>query len=85
MDEVDDGIRGEVGIVVSVVERTNGRLRLVLDDAKPAGADWRPFCLFTWNDYDPRDFADMNLTSEDFQRIGEMVVARIAALRRPRS
>lgn len=85
MDEEDDGIRGEVGIVVSAVERPNGRLRLVLDDAKPDGAEWRPFCLFTWHDYDPRDFAGMNLSDQGFQRIGEMVVARIAALRGPKS
>ena len=82
MADVDDGIRGEIGIVVSAVERTNGRLRLVLEDVEPAGAEWRPFCLFTRHDYDPRDFAEMNLSDQDFQHIGEMVVARIAALRR---
>lgn len=85
MDEVDDGIRGEVGIVISAVERANGRLRLVLDDVRPAGAGWRPFCLFTWNDYDLHDFANMSLSDEDFQLIGQMVVARIAALRGPNS
>jgi hypothetical protein len=32
-----------------------------------------------------RPFAGMNLSDKDFQRIGEMVVARIAALRGPKS
>ena len=87
MSEVDDGVRGEVGIVVSAVERENGRVRLVFDDVAATSTEppqeWRSTCLFTWNEYDPDDLADMNLSDEDFQRIGEMVVARIHALRRP--
>lgn len=85
MTEVDDGIRGSVGIVISAVERDSGRIRLVFDDAaatsSAAPQQWQAVHLFTWNEYDPADIENMGLSDEDFQNIGEMVVARIHALR----
>lgn len=88
MAEVDDGARGTVGIVISAVDREDGQVRLIFDDvAVASGAatqEWRATCLYTWNEYDADDLANMNLSDEDYQRIGEMVVARIAALRATR-
>ena len=86
MSEVDDGVRGDVGIVISTVERGNGRVRLVFDDVvAEAGAPsrrWRAVTLFTWKDHDESALSEMSLSTEDFAAIGEMVVARLQALRK---
>jgi hypothetical protein len=86
MSEVDDGARGEVGIVISAVERGGGRVRLVFDDvvAEKAVASrcWRAGALFTWNEYEESALSEMTLSAEDFAAIGEMVVARLQALRK---
>ena len=87
MTEVDDGVRGKVGIVISAVERDSGRIRLAFDDVTATSTEspqhWRATSLFTWNEYDPADIENMSLSDEDFQNIGEMVVARIHALQKP--
>jgi hypothetical protein len=84
MTDVDDTIRGKVGIVISAVARDSGRIRLVFDDVAATSTEspqhWRATCLFTWNEYDPADIENMSLSDEDFQNIGENVVARIHAL-----
>jgi hypothetical protein len=85
MSEVDDGIRGDVGIVISAVERPNGRVRVIFDDVlwengpKPR---WSPRTLFTWNEYEESALSEMALSPSDFAAIGEAVVARIQALRK---
>ena len=85
MTDVDDGIRGNVGIVISAVERDSGRIRLAFDDVTATSTEspqhWRATSLFTWNEYDPADIENMSLSNEDFQNIGKMMVARIHAFR----
>lgn len=85
MCEVDDGVRGEIGIVISAVERGVGRVRVVFDDVRAEGGAtnrcWRPITLFTWNEYDESALAEMALAAEEFAAIGEAVVARLQAIR----
>ena len=86
MAVVDDGIRGEVGIVISAVDRADGRVRVVFDDVAATGdskdREWRPTALFTWNEYADADLTGMSLSMQDFAAIGEVVVARLQALRK---
>jgi len=86
MSEVDDGTRGEVGVVVSAVEQGAGRVRLIFDDVvaegRPLPQNWRPVVLFTWNEYDESALSEMSLSTDEFAAIGEMVVARLQALRK---
>jgi hypothetical protein len=85
MSEVDDGARGEVGIVITAVERGAGRVRVVFDDVRvedgAAHRRWRPIALFTWNEYEESALSEMSLSTEEFAAIGEAVVARLQALR----
>jgi hypothetical protein len=86
MSDVDDGVRGEVGIVISVVERDGGRVRVIFDDVRSEGGSparhWRETALFTWNEYEEADLSEMSLSSGDFAQIGEAVVARLQAMRK---
>lgn len=86
MSEVDDGARGDVGIVITAVERGAGRVRMVFDDVRVEGGaahqHWRPITLFTWNEYDESALSEMSLSTDEFAAIGEMVVARLQALRK---
>lgn len=81
MSEVDDGARGDVGIVITAVERGAGCVRVVFDDVRvengAAHRHWRPIRLFTWNEYDESALSEMSLSTEEFAAIGEMVVARL--------
>jgi hypothetical protein len=86
MSEVDDGARGEFGIVVSVVERDDGRARIIFDDVVSEGGTparrWRSTVLFTWNEYAESALSAMSLSTDEFAQIGELVVARLQALRK---
>lgn len=86
MSEVDDGTRGDVGIVITAVDRGSGRVRMILDDVSAEGGAaqrrWRPVVLFTWNEYEEPALSELSLSTEEFAAIGEMVVARLQALRK---
>jgi hypothetical protein len=84
----DDGRREGPGVVVSLLETSEGRLCLVLDDAQhQPGVDasvWRPNCFFTAREYSKAELVEAELSTEQFALIGENIVMRLVALRAAR-
>jgi uncharacterized protein YjiS (DUF1127 family) len=84
MMDSNEHARGKVGLVCSIVERPDGQLRLIIDDAeRTEGMDsqsWRTTALFTWQDYDRSGFLGSDLSDEQLADIGLNIVARLAAL-----
>lgn len=83
--EHDDKIRSKLGVAVCLRDMGNGTSRLFFDDVK-ANKEENPI---TWQfDYfysftpelDNPTLDEMRLTDEQFQQIGEAVVARLLAL-----
>lgn len=81
----DDETRGDVGVVVSLVDRGDGQVRLVFDDVVADGPQrlWRHHVLFTTRDCDRAGPQDLALTDEQLRDIGWNLVTRLAILSRP--
>jgi hypothetical protein len=83
--ETDDGKRGASGVVISLVERKPGELRLVLDDVKNGSGSgngpWHHHALFTFKGYSEKDISDLDLSEKELASIGFNVLARLGALR----
>ena len=85
-DETDDSHRAKEGVVLCLRDLGNGASRLIIDDVV-ANADsnpisWRFKTFCTWNSYENSKLDEMTLSNEQFQRIGEVVVARLLAINR---
>jgi alkylhydroperoxidase family enzyme len=82
----DEEVRDECDLVRSVVDRGDGRARIVMDDVAAVGdaaaRTWRHQALFTTNDYDQAALRELALTDEQLRDIGFTVVARLLALSR---
>ena len=83
MTTLDDGIRGDHGLVASLVSRADGTVRLILDDAVVAPSTgvmhWRKQGLYTFIDW-PCDAGEkMSLSPEAYQALGESLMARLLA------
>jgi hypothetical protein len=80
----DDGNRGAIGLAVSVVERPNGKIWLVLDDVRRTGStapfQWNTECFFTRFELESADLLEHRLDDQVLANIGFAVVARLAAL-----
>ncbi len=85
--EPDDGERGELGLGVSVIERSDGKAWLVFDDLRRAGTapayEWFPESFFTRLEVEMAELLDGQLDDEALANIGLAIVARLAARRRP--
>lgn len=83
--EGDDLKRGSSGVVCSLREIGNGRLRLVLDDVKNESGSlqgpWKHYVLFTWKDYEVDRIIDLKLSEKELAEFGFNVLARLVALR----
>lgn len=81
--EPDDGIRGDHGIIASLVARENGTLRLVLDDARRRrDGTWGATRLYTSRDYPARHVRDLRLAAEELEQVGLALVLRLVAAER---
>lgn len=84
--EGDDRKRGSCGVVCSLREIGNGRLRLVLDDVKNESGfmpgHWKHHVLFTWKDYEVGQIVDLKLSEKQLAGFGFNVLARLVALRK---
>ncbi|MBB3813654.1 hypothetical protein LN461_20415 [Xanthomonas arboricola] len=83
--DVDDKIRGKVGLVVCLRDMGNGTSRLFLDDVKGDNElnpiTWKHDYFYTFSpELDNSVLEEMNLSSEQLERIGVAVVARLLAL-----
>lgn len=82
--DYDDKVRDGKGVVVCLRDMGNGTSRLFFDDviadrhANPI--NWSYDCFYTFTpEFDNATIEEMALTSEDFERIGAFVVARLLA------
>jgi hypothetical protein len=83
--EYDDKIRSKNGVAVCLRDMGNGTSRLFFDDVEADKAEnpitWQFNCFYTFTpELDNSSLDNMSLTNEQFQKIGEAVVARLLAL-----
>ena len=87
--EPDDGARGVSGVAVSIVERDDGRARLVFDDVARVGSgapfQWNTEWFFTRMEFQLADLLEGQVDDEDYKNIGHAIVARLAAQHKTRS
>ncbi|MBE9490255.1 MAG: hypothetical protein IMY67_08190 [Bacteroidetes bacterium] len=81
----DDKIRNNYGLVTCLRDMGNGNSRIFFDDVKANKTknpiNWEYDCFFTFTDELENNKTDnMQLTDNDFMKIGEAVVARLLAL-----
>ena len=76
---------GKLGVIVSLVRRPDGTVRVVLDDARATRQGrWSTTNLFTSRDYRAEPFMDMDLDGTEVEKMGWSVLARLAAMARDR-
>ena len=83
--ETDSTHRAKEGIVICLRDLGDGRSRLIFDDVvadDPAAREriWRHKVFFTHNAYSNDHLDSMELSDQQFQDIGEAVVARLLAI-----
>ena len=81
----DDRTRSDLGLVICLRDVENGTSRIYMDDVKSDSgknpATWHYDCFYTFTpEFENSTINDMALSDEDFQKIGESVVARLLAL-----
>lgn len=81
---LDDGKRGKTAVGVSIRETDTGELRISFDDLKRAEdtklPNWRMWSFYTHFDLSKDEVLGHALTDEEYARIGQTVLARLAAL-----
>ncbi len=84
MYDVDDNIRSNRAVVTSLRDLGNGSSKLIFDDAVSESAgnrvNWLFESFYTWRDYPNENLDEMKLTAQQYQEIGENLVARLLAL-----
>jgi len=83
--EYDDNIRNELGVAVCLRDMGNGASRLFFDDVSADKTEnpisWKFDCFYTFTpELENNTLDEMQLTNQQFQQIGEAVVARLLAL-----
>jgi hypothetical protein len=80
----DDGVRQRFAVGISIDDRREGVMRLILDDLvrkEETPSEWRRWAFFTFIDVSQEKAAEHQLTEKEYAAIGEMVLARLLALR----
>jgi len=81
--ETDDKIRGCSGVVCSLRDIGNGKIRLILDDVskknKSTNEKWEHEVVFTWNDYKSKDIMENKLTNKELINIAHNLIARLSS------
>jgi hypothetical protein len=84
--ERDDGVRGRTGVVVSLVDVPDGRVRLVFDDVERAESSdprrWDHEFFFTRTELDREAALKVEVSQAELAKIGFAVLARLAAHRK---
>ena len=81
--EADDKIRGKNGVVVSLRELPNGKLRLTVDDVEnqsnAAGEPWEHQFFVTHKDYEEMELRKIDFPEKELADFGYFVLARLIA------
>lgn len=79
----DDGLRGGSGVVVSLVERPHGKVRLVFDDVRRDSSahppTWNHQFFFTRTEVDLDRLRETKISDAELTQIGLAIAARLAA------
>ncbi|HSL85138.1 MAG TPA: hypothetical protein VLF66_20380 [Thermoanaerobaculia bacterium] len=82
--ELDDRKRGKTAVGVSLRETDDGQLRISFDDLERAQStdlpEWRMWSFYTHFDLPKDQVLEHGLTDEQYARIGQTLMARLAAL-----
>jgi hypothetical protein len=82
--ELDDGKRGKAAVGVSIREVDAGNLRISFDDLLRTDdtklPEWKMYSFYTHFDLSKAAVFDHALTDEEYARIGQTLMARLAAL-----
>jgi hypothetical protein len=71
---------GDLGMVLSVSMRPDGKVRLTVEDVVRAGEDlWRHDVPVSFRDFGEAAFMDVTVSEQDLADIGLSIVARLAA------
>lgn len=84
--ERDDKLRSRKGVVICLRDLGDGTTRIIFDDVvADTGKNpitWKFSTFYTWDKYDTEALDNMTLSVEEYQRIGENLVARLIAFNR---
>lgn len=84
MTYVDDNIRSKRAVVTCLRNLGNGSSKLIFDDVVSESAsnpvNWSFESFYTWREYPSESLDEMKLTVQQYQEIGENLVARLLAL-----
>ena len=82
--EMDDEVRPAHGVVVSLMDRGDGRSLLILDDVRSRSTErttaWECNALYAQKLYKNAELDAMALTDEQYRDIGVALIARLLAL-----
>ena len=84
MSDVDDNIRSERAVVTCLRDLGDGLSKLIFDDVvSESGSNpvnWSFESFYTLREYPSESLDEMKLTAQQYQEIGENLVARLLAL-----
>lgn len=79
-----DKERGERGVACSLLELSDGRLRVVLDDirnlATGESGPWQHEVFVTFKDYERAALSSLDLPEDELAAFGHYVLARLLAV-----
>jgi hypothetical protein len=75
----DDGKRGLVGVVVTVVAGRRNRSRVVFDDVKRSRGGWTTVRLYTWKELPSDGLHSLEFTEKDLADIGLALLVRLVS------
>lgn len=82
--DTDDGQRPRMGVVVTLLDIGDGRIRLIMDDVSSDDlrreTSWKHEWFFTRMQFDSEATDEMRLSADTYRAIGESVMARLLAL-----
>jgi hypothetical protein len=82
--ETDNGKRGASGVVISLVDVGNSKLRIVLDDVKNESGSklgpWSHHVLYTFKDYNADDIKNQQLSDKELAEFGFNILVRLGVL-----
>lgn len=82
--ETDSGRRGTRGVICTLDEMPNGKVRVVLDDvanSSPGGrGPWTHSVLVTFKDYEKAALESLELSDKELADFGHYVLARLISV-----
>jgi hypothetical protein len=78
MANTDDGVRGEVGILISLRQLDESNVRLVVDRARRQGDRWVPTVFSTHRDIPKDVLLKMSMPEDDLNTLGLILIAELS-------